>query len=85
MRAATGFDGLDTWGGQGVVASQKFCVFAWNKIRKEKKRKGKVGKYRVKMSFVTAAMLYCSRKALQRASISAVLPEPTGLFLLSAD
>ena len=34
---------------------------------------------RVKMSLVTAAMLYSSRRARQRASIRAVLPEPTGL------
>lgn len=35
---------------------------------------------RVKMSFVTAAMEKRARKALQRASMRAVLPEPTGLF-----
>jgi hypothetical protein len=34
---------------------------------------------RVKMSFVTAAMEKRVRKALQRASMRAVLPEPTGL------
>jgi len=34
---------------------------------------------RVKMSFVTAAMEYLSRRALQRASMRAVFPEPTGL------
>lgn len=34
---------------------------------------------RVKMSFVTAAMLYLLRRARQRASMRAVLPEPTGL------
>jgi len=33
----------------------------------------------VKMSFVTAAMLWAERRARQRASIRAVLPEPTGL------
>ena len=31
------------------------------------------------MSFVTAAMLYLSRNARQRANIKAVFPEPTGL------
>jgi hypothetical protein len=31
------------------------------------------------MSFVTAAMLYSSRSALDSASIRAVFPEPTGL------
>ncbi len=31
------------------------------------------------MSFVTAAIEYFSRRALQRASIKAVFPEPTGL------
>ena len=36
---------------------------------------------RVKMSLVTAAMLYSSRRARQRASIRAVLPEPTGLVM----
>ena len=34
---------------------------------------------RVKMSLVTAAMEYCARRDWQRASIRAVLPEPTGL------
>jgi hypothetical protein len=34
---------------------------------------------RVKMSFVTAAMEKRARRRLQRASMSAVLPEPTGL------
>ena len=33
---------------------------------------------RVKMSFVTAAMLYSARRARQSSSIKAVLPEPTG-------
>ncbi len=37
------------------------------------------GGYRVKMSLVTAAMEYLSRRARQRASMRAVLPEPTGL------
>jgi hypothetical protein len=36
--------------------------------------------YRVKISLVTAAMLYWSRRAWQRASMRAVLPEPTGLI-----
>lgn len=36
--------------------------------------------YRVKMSFVTAAILYSSRSARDSASIRAVLPDPTGLF-----
>jgi hypothetical protein len=36
--------------------------------------------YRVKISFVTAAMLYSSRRARDNASMSAVLPDPTGLF-----
>lgn len=36
--------------------------------------------YLVKISFVTAAMLYSSRRARDRASIRAVLPDPTGLF-----
>jgi len=34
---------------------------------------------RVKMSFVTAAMEYFSRRARQSASIRAVFPDPTGL------
>jgi hypothetical protein len=38
---------------------------------------------RVKMSFVTAAMEKRVRKALQRASMRAVLPEPTGLGVQS--
>ena len=38
------------------------------------------GIYRVKISFVTAAMLYLSRRARQSLSIRAVFPEPTGLF-----
>lgn len=38
---------------------------------------------RVKMSFVTAAMLYWSRRARQRARMRAVLPEPTGLYGVS--
>lgn len=33
----------------------------------------------MKMSFVTAAMLYLSRRARQSFSINAVLPDPTGL------
>jgi hypothetical protein len=37
----------------------------------------------VKMSFVTAAMLYSSRMARLSASISAVFPEPTGLASVS--
>jgi hypothetical protein len=36
---------------------------------------------RVKMSFVTAAMEKRVRRALHRASMRAVLPEPTGLWL----
>lgn len=32
----------------------------------------------VKISFVTAAMLNLSRRALQRANMRAVFPEPTG-------
>lgn len=39
----------------------------------------KVGPHRVKMSLVTAAMLYSSRSARQSLSIRAVLPDPTGL------
>ena len=35
--------------------------------------------YRVKISFVTAAMLYSSRRARQSFNIRAVLPDPTGL------
>lgn len=35
---------------------------------------------RVKMSLVTAAMEKALRRAWQRTSIRAVLPEPTGLF-----
>jgi hypothetical protein len=34
---------------------------------------------RVKISLVTAARLYFSRRARQRANMRAVLPEPTGL------
>jgi hypothetical protein len=34
------------------------------------------------MSLVTAAMLYSSRRARERASMRAVFPEPTGLFVL---
>ena len=37
---------------------------------------------RVKMSFVTAAREYLSRRAWQRASMRAVLPEPTGLSVV---
>jgi hypothetical protein len=37
---------------------------------------------RVKMSLVTAAMLYSSRRARQSASMRAVLPDPTGLSKL---
>lgn len=33
----------------------------------------------MKISFVTAAMLYSSRRARQSFSIKAVLPDPTGL------
>jgi hypothetical protein len=36
----------------------------------------------VKISFVTAAMLYLSRRARQSCSIRAVLPDPTGLHVL---
>jgi hypothetical protein len=36
--------------------------------------------YLVKISFVTAAMLYSSRRARDSASIKAVFPDPTGLF-----
>lgn len=36
--------------------------------------------YRVKMSLVTAAMLYSSRRARQSFNIRAVLPDPTGLY-----
>lgn len=39
---------------------------------------------RVKMSFVTAAREYLSQRARQRASINAILPEPTGLYCLEA-
>jgi hypothetical protein len=39
---------------------------------------------RVKMSLVTAAMEKRARRALQRASMRAVLPEPTGLEALVA-
>ncbi len=35
--------------------------------------------YRVKISFVTAAMLYSSLSFRHSASISAVFPDPTGL------
>ena len=35
--------------------------------------------YLVKISFVTAAMLYLSRRARHSFSIKAVLPDPTGL------
>lgn len=38
---------------------------------------------RVKMSFVTAAMEKRVRRCLQRASIRAVLPDPTGLLVVS--
>lgn len=41
---------------------------------------GWIAAYRVKMSLVTAAMLYSSRRALHKASIRAVLPDPTGLI-----
>ncbi len=41
---------------------------------------GWIAPYRVKMSLVTAAMLYSSRRALHKASIRAVLPDPTGLI-----
>ena len=34
----------------------------------------------MKISFVTAAMLYLSRRARHSCSIRAVLPDPTGLF-----
>jgi hypothetical protein len=37
---------------------------------------------RVKMSFVTAAIEKRARSAVQRASMSAVFPEPTGLMKL---
>lgn len=40
------------------------------------------GFYRVKMSLVTAAMLYSSRRAWHNASIRAVFPDPTGLFVM---
>ena len=36
----------------------------------------------VKMSLVTAAMLYSSRRARHSFSIKAVFPEPTGLYRL---
>lgn len=41
---------------------------------------GWIAPYRVKMSLVTAAMLYSSRRAWHKASIRAVLPDPTGLI-----
>ena len=34
----------------------------------------------MKMSFVTAAMLYWSLSFRQRANMSAVFPDPTGLY-----
>jgi hypothetical protein len=37
--------------------------------------------YLVKISLVTAAMLYLSRRAWHKASIRAVLPDPTGLIM----
>lgn len=39
----------------------------------------KVASSVVKMSLVTVAMLYSSRRRWQRARVSAVFPEPTGL------
>ena len=48
---------------------------------REKGRECVFVSHRVKISFVTAAMLYSSRRALQRASIRAVLPDPTGLLV----
>lgn len=70
------------------------CVSRWSRIGKAgKSRRKTVATYagralflvrnsqssRVKMSFVTAAIEKRVRKALQRASMRAVLPEPTGL------
>ena len=39
---------------------------------------------RVKMALVTAAIEYVSRRARQRASMRAVLPEPTGLWIATS-
>lgn len=56
-------------------------IIAGQKERGKTKNCGRVGEglYLVKMSFVTAAMLYSSRRARQSLSIKAVLPDPTGL------
>jgi hypothetical protein len=43
----------------------------------------KVASSVVKMSFVTVAMLYWFRRRWHRASVSAVLPDPTGLCIYS--
>ena len=87
--AAAGFDGEDAGRGQGEVAGQELGVFAG--VGEEGlgccfgggggglgDRKGE--EYRVKMSLVTAAMLYSSRSLRQSWSMRAVLPEPTGLL-----
>ena len=82
VRTAAGFDSADAWSGEGGVAGQEFGVFAkegWaSQIVLGRGGEG-MELYRVKMSLVTAAMLYSSRSFRHNASIKAVLPDPTGL------
>jgi hypothetical protein len=79
--AATGFDGDDALtvvvlvlaGGSGL-GREAYAGRALFLVKNSQSS-------RVKMSFVTAAIEKRVRRRLHSASISAVLPEPTGLYL----
>lgn len=84
--AAAGFDGADAVLGEGFVAGEEFGVFSvcgcWLDLGAiEVHRYSIKESHLVKISFVTAAMLYSSRSARLNASIRAVFPDPTGLVL----
>lgn len=92
VRAAASLDGNDTGGWQCGVAREELGVFSgcWSGIDwrvgvgieipwREKWLNEQT--CLVNISFVTAAMLYSSRRARQSLSIRAVLPEPTGLHV----
>lgn len=63
------------------MAGEEFGVFAgWGVSGALRGWGGSEREYRVKISFVTAAMLYSSRSFRHSASMSAVFPDPTGLY-----
>lgn len=61
-------------------ASSLFCFRTKLAIHVNRPSLRKHIPYLVKISFVTAAMLYSSRSFRHNASMRAVFPDPTGLF-----